>query len=152
MAKNRSEKACFQSKFGGGWITAPQFLAEIMCERFAQSQGDHLSERFWDDSYWLKKFTQQATQASVFLKEYDIDVILKALAHPDLKRVYSFGLKSAFEPILKRTKWKMEQAKPVVKQDTEIPEPVNTNEKPRQPFSRKGNMLNKLRELEDSDG
>jgi len=69
MANERSEKSCFQSKFGGGWISSGQFLAEIMCERFALSQKERLSHKFWSDPYWLKKFKLQLKGANELLKK-----------------------------------------------------------------------------------
>jgi len=151
MAENRTDKSCFQSKFGGGWISPGQFLAEIMSERFALSNGERLPHRFWNDPYWLKKFKLQIKHANELLKKYPIEPILRALEHKDLKRVYSFGLKSVIIPIIEREQRKINNAKLAgnvisVEEEEKV---IDVTKKPRQTFSSSGNKLNKLRELED---
>jgi hypothetical protein len=150
MANERSDKCCFQSKFGGGWITAGQFLAEIMCERDAISSNQKLFLKFWNDPYWLKKFKLQLKHANELLETYPVEAILAALKHKDLKKVYSLGLKSAIIPIAERERDKIERSKLAgnicsVEEEEKV---IDITQKPRQTFSPGANKLNKLRELE----
>ena len=154
MAKERSSTSCFQSKYGGGWISASQYLAEIMCAKEAASQKENLPDKFWNDDYWNKKFRKQISHATDLLKEYSVEDVLEALRHPDLKRVYSLGLKSAIVPILKRIKARKsrqaQQENSIIKDKDENPVTVTVNilEGPRKPFSTKTSSLKKLRDLE----
>ena len=51
MAKNRSDSSKYESRQGGGWITSAQFLAEVMCERYAKKNGEELVYKFWNVAF-----------------------------------------------------------------------------------------------------
>ena len=150
MAKEKTKKSCYESKFGGGWISEGQYLAEIMCQRFALSQKESLGNKFWEDKYWLKKFLLQTKHANDLLKQYKIEYILKALEQPDDKKVYSLGLHSVLIPLIK----KFIKQESIIQQNSQ-PQPkqtvsINTLEQPRPVFNnKKKNILDKLREFDD---
>lgn len=151
MAKNKSEKSPYQSRFGAGWISPAQWLAENMCSRKSRAEnGGELPPRFWNDEYWEKQLRLQLKHANDLLKEFDMAVILTALKHPDAKRVYSLGLKSVLIPLMRRGQGiknlQEEQRKTV---NTEPLPKVDITQKPRQPFARQKSTLQRLRELDD---
>lgn len=151
MAENRSEKSCYESRFGGGWISSAQFLSENMCNRKSRATGSgDLPPKFWEDSYWVKQFLLQVKHANELLGKFEMSDILCALRHPDAKKVYSFGLKSVLEPLIKRAqKLRLSQETQVAtKSNQSEPTPsVDTTQKPRVPFGTKS----KLQSLRDLD-
>jgi len=93
----RTEKRSFESRFGGGWISAAQYLAETMCARNAKFNRTELPPRFWNDKPWKSYYLYQIKLANSLLKNYSHQIIFQALRTPNGVKVIS--LKS---PYLKR--------------------------------------------------
>lgn len=91
MAKERSDNSKYQSRHGGGWITPAQFLAELMCERFAKKNGQDIPPKFWYKDPWKKEFFKQLSIANRLLEKYDPAIVSKALRSPDGKKIFSLG-------------------------------------------------------------
>jgi hypothetical protein len=161
MAKERSDKCPYESKFGGGWLNSVQFLAESMCARAARAQKTELPHKFWNDTYWLKKYKLQLKHAANLLKDFTVGEIIKGLKHQDARRIYSLGLTSVLVPLIEREK-KLARIREENNQVNRVEEsaddydtsPANAsgaeNEivQPRKPFSLGKNKLQKLRELD----
>lgn len=81
----------YESRFGGGWITASQFLAESMCDRIARKDGIRLTHRFWDVGEWKQNFLVQLRAAASLLKKYPMKAIINALRTPQGKKVFSLN-------------------------------------------------------------
>src|SRR5688572_19284903 len=79
MAVNESEESRYQSSYGGGWVSAAQRIAEIMCERQAKSKKVDLPPKFWNLPTWKRSFMQQILAANSLLKVYKPKSILSAL-------------------------------------------------------------------------
>lgn len=162
MASQKTDKCCYESRFGGNWITREQFLAENMVARAARAQKTELPNKFWNDPYWLKKYKLQIKHVSELLKDFTVAEIIKGLKHPDARQVYSFGLKSVLVPLIRREQ-KLHTLR-VANQNQEleiknlesdegsvaddIPPAYSSPAQPRKPFSVKKNKLQQLRELE----
>lgn len=150
MAKQRSDKSPYQSRFGAGWISESQFLAENMCSRKARAEfGGELPAKFWQDPYWEKQLRLQLKHANDLLKEYSVTSILAALKHPDAKKVYSLGLKNVLLPLIQKAQNKQnliknQETKPIT---VDI---VDVKQTPRKPFVPK-NKKNNLQSLRDLD-
>lgn len=146
MAKERSEKCCYESRFGGGWITAENYLAENMVARKARSKGQSLPQRFWEDAYWRKEMLAQIRHAASLLKEFSIEAILSALRHSDAKYIYSLGLRSTLVPLIRKSQALLDY-------QTGLPatqvEDINIRQKPLPPFGRQPSLLQRIRDLED---
>ena len=91
MAKERSDNSKYQSRHGGGWITPAQFLAELMCERFAKKNGQDIPPKFWYKDPWKKEFFKQLSIANRLLEKYDPAIVSKALRSPEGKKIVSLG-------------------------------------------------------------
>jgi hypothetical protein len=119
----------FKSKYAiETYITAAQYLAEVMCERIAHSLGKQLPFRFWQTDEWKKQFQLQAIQANRWLKEYPMAVIFAGLRRPEAQKIYSFGAKAMLKPILDRT---LKQHNVISSTNNSPPAvEVNTEEKP----------------------
>ena len=73
-----SAKRPFLSRFGGGYISAAQYLAEFSCERKAKGQGRGLLPRFWELRQWRILFRHQVKQANLLLEKYDWRAVWRA--------------------------------------------------------------------------
>lgn len=93
MAENRSDSSRYESRYGGGWITPAQFLAEVMCERSAKSSNLDLPPKFWNLPIWKKEFLKQLNLANKLISKYEPSLISKALRTPQGKKIFSLGAK-----------------------------------------------------------
>jgi hypothetical protein len=87
----KSQKSNFQSAYGGGYISAAQYLAEVACERIAAKDKKALPPKFWNLDSWKKIFLMQIRFANSLLKLYAPQAIVAAFRRS--KNVYSLGAK-----------------------------------------------------------
>lgn len=157
MAKEKSEKTPFWSKYGAEWITPAAYLAEEMCGRKAWALDKKtLPPKFWNSGeYWKREFQAQITHAARLLTEYKVEDIVRALKHPDLKRIYSFGLRSKFVPILEEITKEKTIIKNINTEHLIPPEgrepPAQVQKGPRKVFS-SSNKKNLLKILQANEG
>ena len=149
MAKDKTQKSKFLSKYGGDYIAAGQYLAEKMCEKMAALDKKTLPYRFWELADWKKTYILQVTHANKLLKKYSVSVIIAALNDKDAYRVRSLGALYILEKILE--KYKREESfieKQAARQQAATPDdsPTNIdNDKPRESFvMKKKNLLREL--------
>ncbi len=79
MAKKQTAQSAYESKYGGGFISGAQYLAEQMCERVAQKERTPLYPRFWQAETWKMLYLMQIRAANKLLNVYPVEVVLKAL-------------------------------------------------------------------------
>jgi chorismate-pyruvate lyase len=49
MAKNRTNKSRYPSRYSpNGWVSAPQYITELVCEKKAQKEKKELPMKFWE--------------------------------------------------------------------------------------------------------
>lgn len=101
MAKDFTEKSRFKSKYTDGYVAGPQYLVELIAEKIAAKQKTSLPYQFWKVPPWDRVFKTQLSHANKLLKEYDVYLIIKALADRRSYRIESLGAKFILEPILK---------------------------------------------------
>ncbi len=70
MAKKRSDKTPYKSKYGGGFISSAQYISELVCENRAHRNGQQLVARFWNTKKWKNIFRYQLILAHGLLKIY----------------------------------------------------------------------------------
>ncbi len=139
----------YESRYGGGQITAAQFLAEIMCERKAAIDKNDLPVKFWNNPKWKKFFCLQVIYANSLLKLYSDKAILSVLKDPRTKKIYSLRLEW-LDPLFKEAQAKLdaqehleEPAQPMITMTD-----GETTLRVRVPFGKKTNFQ-KLRELDN---
>ena len=93
MATQQTEKSPYKSFYGGGWVSAQQLLAEIICSRQARSRGKDLPDKFWSLPEWERVYLIQIRFALGLLKLYNAETILKVLRGPDGKNAYTLNAK-----------------------------------------------------------
>lgn len=75
--KHSNPQPLYKSKYGGEvgqdrWVTAAQFLGEVMCERRARVEHKTLGHQFWaKDPYWAGIIRQQIAAANRLMKRLD---------------------------------------------------------------------------------
>jgi hypothetical protein len=154
MPEQWSEDSPYSSLYGGGFISASQYLAESMVARRARSSNITLPQKFWNVERWKRVFLMEVRHASRLLTLYSVEAIIKALRTKEGKRVYSFGAKW-LDPLIAEEQRLMDVAKaaqslqPAVK-ETEPTVVVGTNG-PRPAFSPTKSKLNKLRDLDGQE-
>jgi hypothetical protein len=145
MAKNRTDKSCYESQYEGGWVTGAQRLAEIACERKAESQDETLNPVFWQSPPWATQFRQQINHANNLLKTFSMAAVLAALRRSDARRVYSLGA-PFFKPLVQMEQHKLTLQEKRI-ENAKVIETGNTKELPR-PVRKSGRSVrDKLNEL-----
>lgn len=109
MAKKRTEKCIFPSRYSAGtWVTPAQYLAEILCERRAVSLQTTLPQKFWELDVWNKFYTYQIRLVNALLKIHSYKKILAALNKKQWATCWSYNNK-AFKNYLKTFDFKEQQ-------------------------------------------
>jgi hypothetical protein len=146
MAEKRSDKNCYSSRYGGGFINAAQFLAEFICERQAQKAKTDLSYKFWNGPRWKKQFLYQVQLGHRLLKLYRVEAILAALR----KRKDVYSLNATFiDNIIQAEENEINHKEAARASAPPVEElKVDTTQKPRNVLPEKKSTLSKLRDLD----
>lgn len=147
MANKRSESSTYPSKYSpGGWVTAAQYIVEAICEKKAQQNQKDLPNQFWQLPEWAKYYRQQIVAANALLKKYDESAVVKALADKRAFRIYSLRAPHLAPIILEyeRELANREKAQ-LARKEIEVSDKI---ERPREAFSNKQSLRNKLKELD----
>lgn len=94
MARNRTDKCCFESRYGGCWVTPAQYVVEYLCQ--LKSETD-LPQKFWKLPEWEAFFRWQSKYANKLIKQYGVNVIVAALRDYRLKGLQSLSPKAAWK-------------------------------------------------------
>jgi hypothetical protein len=141
MAKKRSDKSPYPSIYSvGSYVSAPQFLGELVCKRAAYKENKELPQQFWALPKWRQFLVWQISLANKLLKTYKAEVIIKALRDPKGRTTYSLGA-----PHLKGLLEKY-AALPEISVKAEIEE-LEENLGLRKPSNEKKNLRSKLDEV-----
>ncbi len=126
MTTQPTSKQQYKSRYTDRYITAPQYIAELVCENIARKNEQQLVVRFWNTSQWKSTFRYQLILANGLLRLYDASVIVRTIRENG--RILS--LKS---PVLDSLLDKPKKAplKPSPVKD------IDTTKKPPRPFSDK---------------
>lgn len=80
----------FPSKYSNGkFVSAAQFITEMICENKAFKDKKDLHYRFWTNKEWAGFYRSQIATSHKLLKKYDAMAIIKALKHDHARRIYS---------------------------------------------------------------
>ena len=71
MSKNRTEKSKYPSRYSPqGWVSAAQYITEVICEKKAQKDKKDLPIKFWEIKEWKSYYRYQITLANKLVKEF----------------------------------------------------------------------------------
>jgi hypothetical protein len=89
MAKSQTEKSRYHSRYSQGFVTAAQYIIELICEKKARTENKDLPIFFWRLPEWEKFFVFQTRPANSLLKKYSADSIIKSLLDKRTWKTYS---------------------------------------------------------------
>jgi hypothetical protein len=144
LAKNRSDKSRYPSRYSPkGWVSGPQYITELVCEKKAQREKKELPMKFWENKDWCKYYQYQVTLANRLIKKYGEESIVAALRD---KRCWStYSLRSPFLEKIVEEKSKQVIERPEnteynIKESEEVKHKTNNNQK---------SIISKLRDLDE---
>jgi hypothetical protein len=148
MSAKQTDSSKYLSKYGGNYITANNYIVEMICERIAaKDKLGALPVKFWNSPKWKKVYFQQLLIVNGLLKMYAPQAIIAGLKkHPNVYSLRAQWLDDTFkeeQEKLDKFKEKIEEKPPV-----QIEEPKLVIEKPRESFSEKKSIRSKLRDLD----
>lgn len=125
------------------FVSAAQYITELICERKALKDKKDLHYRFWLNKEWANFFRNQIGSAHKLLKKYNEKAIVNALISDQGKKIFS--LRAPHLPAMIE-----EHQKILDSQNTKLTQPIERKDnvvysKKRQ--SKKG-IISKLEELE----
>jgi len=143
MSKKRSDKSNYPSRYSPqGWVSAPQYITEFVCEKKARKDNIDLPIKFWEIKEWKNYFRYQITLANKLLKEFSEDAIMAALKDNRCWKTYSLRspfLRSIIEEKQIATKERHSADYEIVDKQ-EVRHKTNNNKK---------SIISKLRELDE---
>jgi len=155
VAQEQSAASPHRSRFGGGWLSNGQFLAEGMVARKARYEKTELPLKFWEQERWKRDFLLQLRHANSLLKVYSFAAIIAALKSKKGANLFSLGAQFILDPLVRTEQERLDrrenaaEAKAQADPKPELPpataEPPVT-EQPRPAFVRP-NALSKLKGL-----
>jgi hypothetical protein len=146
MAKKRTEKSRFQSRYGGGWVSNAQYMTECLCVLIAKSEKRELFEQFWNEEPWTSIFRRQVPIAIKLLEKHPPEVVLAALRDRRCWKIHSFGANWLLKPLLVQ-KQREYDAQIAQQSDTPITTKVSTVQKPRNLSRKKKSLFSQLKEV-----
>ncbi len=150
MAKERTDKSRFPSRYDGGWVSNAQYLTECLCVLIAKNEKKELFDNFWQKEPWTAIFRRQVPLAVKLLQIYDADIILAAMRDRRCWKMRSFGAKWLLEPLLKE-KQRQYDAKAIVQKNTTTLTDTSTTKRPRRPVSTKAGKKSLFTQLKNID-
>jgi len=128
----------YPSRYGGGNITAAQFLAELACEHDALRKNQKLPNKFWNHTRWKRNFLSQVQAAYPLLKIYNAEVVINAFSNnPQLYSLRSIKL----DALCDQEQRKIDN----MKENLQAPTAVDEGSSIRKPFKRNKSTLGKLK-------
>ena len=80
----------YLSKYSNGkYVSAAQYITELICENKAIKDKCDLHYRFWLTKKWAMYYRNQIASAHKLLEKYRANAIIKALKDTDGKKIYS---------------------------------------------------------------
>jgi hypothetical protein len=145
MAKEQNKFAKYPSKYAQDtWVSAAQYIAEIMCERRGQSLNRDLPNHFWNLPEWKQFYFYQLSLARKLLEEFDPKAVIGTLLQPEFKFVYSLKLKKLRPAIVEANK--------IIRESFLVPkkpeEKAVDNAMHKRDIFKKPNTIDRLKELE----
>jgi hypothetical protein len=144
MAKNRTNKSRYPSRYSpNGWVSAPQYITELVCEKKAQKEKKELPMKFWEIKEWCKYYRYQITIANKLIKEFGEEPVIAALR--DSRCWSTYSLRSPFLKKIIEEKSKEVIERPAnteynIKDSEEVKHKTNNTKK---------SIISKLRDLDE---
>lgn len=120
MAKEFTDKSRYKSKYSEKYITAAQYITELVCENMAAKNNKALPVKFWNLPDWYGVFKRQLQLANSLLKIYDEQAIIKALTSKEGRKVWSLAAQWKLDKIIDEFQQKRDTEKELPKNVVEV--------------------------------
>ena len=149
MPANRTDSSKFPSRYGGGWLSASQYITECLCFLIARQEKKQLCDRFWQHAPWDHVFRNQIPAANTLLEEFPAQVVIAMLRDRRCWKLKSLRARSIFNHVLreKMNEYKAKESAPKVLM--EKTETVQANRPQR--IAGKKSIISLLQEIDNSD-
>lgn len=78
------------SKYSNGkYVTAAQYITELICENKAKQDKKDLYFKFWTSKEWSLYYRNQIATANKLVKKYNPQAIIRALKTTQATKIYS---------------------------------------------------------------
>ncbi len=149
MPKKQTQKSKYPSKYSpGSYITAAQYILELICEKKATYNQTTLPIKFWNLPEWKKFYSSQLRKCYTLLKQFDEKAIIRGLENNKAKNIYSL-----YAPwlvgIIKDENILVKQEEKIVKNQQPIYRNTTT-QKPRRHIVQKSSIT-KLMDLDNNE-
>jgi len=135
----------FPSKYSNGkFVSAAQFITEMICENKARKDKKDLHYRFWTNKEWAAFYRSQIASAHKLLQKYDVMAIAKALKHDKARKIYSLRAPHLI-PIIDQQQSILDQQ---VHKDVDYSESRTVQNNEFRKSTNKKSIISKLREIE----
>lgn len=71
------------------FVSAAQYITEMICEKKAKIDKEDLHHRFWTNKKWSSFFRNQIATANKLVSKYGEKAVIRALKNPKTERMYS---------------------------------------------------------------
>tara|TARA_R110000744_G_scaffold73552_1_gene147244 strand:+ start:4994 stop:5428 length:435 start_codon:yes stop_codon:yes gene_type:complete len=144
MAKNRTEKSRYPSRYSPeGWVSASQYITELICEKKARLDKKELPMKFWEIAEWCKYYKYQIILANKLIKLHGEEVVVAALKDNRCWSTYSLRAPRLKLIIEEKEKEKVERPQNTeynITDSKEVKYKTNNNQK---------SIISKLRDLDE---
>jgi len=90
MANKPTDKSKYPSRYSpSNYVTAAQYIIELICEKKAHFDKTELPVKFWNLPTWRAFFVKNLRQVHKLLKKYNERAIIAALKHKSFQNCYS---------------------------------------------------------------
>lgn len=132
---DQSDERPFKSSFKEGYISAADYLCELVFKKRAAVSKTPVPESFWNSEDYKKQYVGQAIHARRLLKTYPVSVVIKAFENTP----YCLSLTNPkMKPLLEKYKKEFDETK------TQIIKTEETIEQPRKQMAKGKNRLGDL--------
>jgi hypothetical protein len=126
------------------FVSAAQYITEIICEKKAKIDKEDLHHRFWTNKKWSSFFRNQIATANQLVSKYGEKAVIRALKNPKTERIYSLRAPHLL-PIIEQ------EAEIVSKENSALTKSLERKENisHRQSANNPKNILSKLEDIDN---
>ena len=89
MSKKKTSSSKYFSKSAGGYVTAAQYITELICEALTRKKKPPLGAKFWKNPEWAKTYRNQIASANKLLSKFSVVSVISALKDERARSAYS---------------------------------------------------------------
>jgi hypothetical protein len=136
----------YKSPSTGDFCTTAQYVAEIICQRYAKHEkAGTLPYKFWNLPKWKKIYIRQVSLANKLIKEYGEEPVVKFTTSSVGLKTISLGARNVKKEI-EKIKFVLDNSQK--RATIEVVEIETLEFKPRKSFGSK-TLISRLREIEN---